>query len=85
MTHSNKLNCYYYKNNDDVIITVAQCADFICEHAGDLVGRVVGDKPREIHTEGITITIDIMPAEIPRITLNKTTLMPIVLPFSEDE
>lgn len=79
----------YYKDNDDVVITVAQCGDYIREHAGDLIGRVIGDRQRQrmstdIRTTNIDITISIIPGAIPTINVNKDIQVPLTIPFAED-
>ena len=76
---------YYYTNNDDVVTTVAQCGDFIREHAFDLIGKVIDDKPKTIRTINLEITIKISPATIPTITVNKDTLIPMVIPFESED
>lgn len=75
---------YYYGNNDDVVVAVAQCGDYIREHAGDLIGKVVGDNPGDIRTANLDITIKIYPATVPKITVNKDILIPIAIPFDEE-
>lgn len=84
-----KTRGYYYTNNDDVVTTVAQCGDFIREHAGDLIGRVIGDRKGErmstdIRTSNLDITIKISPATVPIITVTKDTMVPIIIPFYEE-
>ncbi len=76
----------YYRNNDDVVVVVAQCGDYIREYAGDLIGRVIGDKQDgNIKTINLYITINISPENIPTITVNKDILVPITIPFTDDE
>lgn len=80
---------YYYNSNDDVVVAVAQCGDYIREHAVDLIGRVVGDRKGEgmstdIRTSNLDITIKISPATVPMIIVNKDTIVPITIPFDEE-
>lgn len=72
----------YYKTNNDVVAAVAQCADYIKEHAEHLIGVTVGN---EIKTCNLEITIKIEPQSIPTVTVNKDTLVPFTIPFSDKE
>lgn len=71
-----------YRTNDDAIITLAQAGDYIREHAGDLIGTVIGD---ELSTRSIEVKIVIKPTSVVSIVTTKENFVKTVIPFADNE
>ena len=71
----------YYGNTEDVVTTVAQCADYISEHCAELLGGVVEE---DIHTSGLEVIISIQADKMPTIMVNKDVIYRPEVPFSGD-
>ena len=77
-----KENIAVYRTNDDAVITLAQAGDYIREHAGDLIGTVIGDG---LATHSITVRIVMEPMRAVRIVTTKENFVKTVIPFADDE
>ena len=77
-----KENIAVYRTNDDAVITLAQAGDYIREHAGDLIGTVVGN---ELSTHSVTVKIVMEPMRAVRIVTTKENFVKTVIPFADDE
>ena len=78
MAVASSKNYRVYNTNDDVVTVIAQAGDWIREHAADLVGTVIGD---DIHTNKVSVEIEIKPMSIPTISARKNYILRMTVPF----
>lgn len=71
-----------YRTNDDAIIALAQAGDYIREHAGDLIGTVIGN---ELSTHSITVKIVMEPMSAVKIVTTKDNYVKTAIPFADNE